>query len=226
MLRHLFGRDGGGHRPYRDDAANGMYNLLFCDEPARFAPKGEAPQGVLATVLAESSDRAALESIANDEGMESRIRMLAFNRLRAMNVAVPSKQLLGVILEVPLGRGLDTLAVFADGRMRYINQAEKIGIFEDAPPAIAQKVQMVLRASQAVVDQIGPATEPRRAPPTADLTRMTFLVSDGLYFGEAASDDMYTDRLGGPVMGNAAELLSLLVDYTLQRQAGQSGKSN
>ena len=106
------------------------------------------------------------------------------------------------------------------------NQAEKIGIFEDAPPAIAQKVQMVLRASQAVVDQIGPATEPRRAPPTADLTRMTFLVSDGLYFGEAASDDMYADRLGGPVMGNAAELLSLLVDYTLQRQAGQSGKSN
>ena len=55
---------------------------------------------------------------------------------------------------------------------------------------------------------------------------MTFLVSDGLYFGEAASDDMYADRLGGPVMGNAAELLSLLVDYTLQRQAGQSGKSN
>lgn len=226
MLRNLFGRNGGGHRPYRDDAANGMYNLLFCDEPARFAPRGEAPQGALATVLAESSDRAALERIANDDDMESRIRMLAFNRLRAMNIAVPSKQLLGVILEVPLGRGLETLAVFADGRMRYINQAEKIGIFEDAPPAIARKAQMVLRAAQAVVDQIGPATEPRRPPPTADLTRMTFLVSDGLYFGEAATDDMYADALGGPVIGNTAELLSLLVDHTLQRQAGQSGKSN
>ena len=219
MLRYVFGDNGSGHRPYRDDAANGMYNLLFCDEPARFAPKGDAPQGVLATVLAEPSDRVALERIASDAGMESRIRMLAFNRLRAMKVAVPSKQLLGVILEVPLGQGLDTLAVFADGRMRYINQAEKIGIFEDAPPAIAQKAQMVLRASQAVVDQIGPATEPRRAPPTADLTRMTFLVSDGLYFGEAATDNMYADALAGPVMGNAAELLNLLVDHALQRQA-------
>jgi hypothetical protein len=219
MLQRLFGSNGGGHRPYRDDAANGMYNLLFCDEPARFAPNGDAPQGVLATVLAEPPDRVALESIANDPSMESRVRMLAFNRLRAMKVEVPSKQLLGVILEVPLEHGLDTLAVFADGRMRYINQAEKIGVFEDAPPAIAQKAQMVLRASQAVVDRIGPATEPRRAPPTADLTRMTFLVSDGLYFGEAATDDMYADALGGPVMGNAAELLSMLVDHALQQQA-------
>ena len=217
MLQRLFGSNGGGHRPYRDDAANGMYNLLFCDEPALFVPKGDGPHGVLATVLAEPSDRVALESIANDQGMESRIRMLAFNRLRAMKVAVPSKQLLGVILEVPLSQGLDTLAVFADGRMRYINQAEKIGVFEDAPPAIAQKAQMVLRASQAVVDRIGPATEPRRAPPTADLTRMTFLVSDGLYFGEAATDNMYADALAGPVMGNAAELLNLLVNHALRR---------
>jgi hypothetical protein len=219
MLQRLFGSNGGGHRPYRDDAANGMYNLLFCDEPALFAPKGDAPQGVLATVLAELPDRVALEGIANDQDMESRVRMLAFNRLRAMKVEVASKQLLGVILEVPLGKGLDTLAVFADGRIRYINQAEKIGIFEDVPAAIAQKAQLVLRASQAVVDQIGPATELRRAPPTANLTRMTFLVSDGLYFGEAATDDMYADALGGPVMGNAAELLHLLVDHALARQA-------
>jgi hypothetical protein len=217
MLRQLFGRNG-GHRPYRSDAANDLYNLLFCDEPARFARKG-TPQGVLAAVLAEPADRVALESISGDTDMESRVRMLAFNRLRAMNAAVPPKQLLGVILEVPQDGGLDTLAVFTDGRMRYINQAERIAIFEEAPPAIAAKTQMVLAASQAVVDQIGPANEPRRAPPAGDLTRMTFLVSDGLYFGEAATDDMYADKLGGPVMGNAAELLNMLVEHAMQRQA-------
>ena len=80
-------------------------------------------------------------------------------------------------------------------------------------------------SAPAAFDRIGPAREPRRAPPTADLTRMTFLVSDGLYFGEAATDNMYADELGGPVMGNAAVLLSLLVDHALQRQAEQSGKS-
>ena len=218
MLRQLFGRNG-GHRPYRSDAANDLYNLLFCDEPARFVRK-VTPQGVLAAVLAEPADRVVLESIAGDRDMESRVRMLAFNRLRAMNVAVPPRRLLGVILEVPQDGGLDTLAVFADGRMRYINQAERIAIFEEAPPAIAEKAQMVLDASQAVVDQIGPANEPRRAPPTGDLTRMTFLVSDGLYFGEAATDDMYADKLGGPVMGNAAELLNMLVTHAMQRQGG------
>ena len=218
MLRQLFGRNG-GHRPYRSDAANDLYNLLFCDEPARFVRKG-TPQAVLAAVLAEPADRVVLESIAGDRDMESRVRMLAFNRLRAMNVAVPPRRLLGVILEVPQDGGLDTLAVFADGRMRYINQAERIAIFEEAPAAIAEKAQMVLDASQAVVDQIGPANEPRRAPPTDDLTRMTFLVSDGLYFGEAATDDMYADKLGGPVMGNAAELLNMLVTHAMQRQGG------
>ncbi len=201
MLRHLFGGNGGGHRPYRNDAANGLYNLLFCDEPARFAPQGRRtagrpgygagraarPRGAgvhrRRPGHGEPRSHAGLQSPSRDEGRGA------------------AKQLLGVILEVPQGRGLDTLAVFADGRIRYINQAEKIGIFEDVPPAIAQKAQMVLRASQAVVDQIGPANEPRRAPPTGDLTRMTFLVSDGLYFGEAATDDMYADKLGGPRHG-------------------------
>jgi hypothetical protein len=82
---------------------------------------------------------------------------------------------------------------------------------------------MVLRASQAVVDRLGPANKPRRAPPTADLTRTTFLVSDGLYFGEAATDDMYANKLGGPAMSNAAVLLSLLVDHARQLPPGKSG---
>jgi len=31
---------------------------------------------------------------------------------------------------------------------------------------------------------------------------------------------MYADKLGGPVMGNAAELLNMLVTHAMQRQGG------
>jgi hypothetical protein len=48
---------------------------------------------------------------------------------------------------------------------------------------------------------------------------MTFLASDGLYFGEAQTDDMYADKLGGPVIGNAAELLNILLEHAMRRQA-------
>jgi hypothetical protein len=228
MLRKLFsgGGDGPVHRPYRSKAANEMYNLLFCDDPALFAPKGDRPRGVLDAVLADPPDRVTLESIGNDKDAESRVRVLAFNRLRAMSVPVEPKKLLGVIIEAPQSSGLDTLAIFADGRMRYINQSERIAIFEDAPPPIAKKANEVLKAALAVVDRIGPANEPRRPPPVGGNGRVTFLVSDGLYFGEAPIDDLYADKLGGPVIGNAAELLNMLIEFALKRENERPSQSN
>ena len=56
-----------------------------------------------------------LETIAGDTAVESRVRVLAFNRLRAMKRPVPTKQLLGTIIEFPQPDGLDTLAAFVDG---------------------------------------------------------------------------------------------------------------
>ena len=76
--------------------------------------------------------------IAVDPDIESRVRMLAFNRLRAMGLPTPAKQLLGTIIEFPQRGGLDTLAAFADGRVRYINQTGHPAIFECAPTGIAR----------------------------------------------------------------------------------------
>jgi hypothetical protein len=205
------------YRPYQSDTINHFYNLLFCDNGALFQRGADEP-GPIAMVLAPEADRSALQRIADDSEAESRVRVLAFNRLRALAVPVPSKLLLGTIIEVPFAEGLDVLAVFADGRLRYINKIGSPVVFEAAPPAMAEKARAVMRASQAVVDRIGPATEPRRPPPAGDLARVSFLVSDGLYFGEASVDGMFHDELGGPVMGNAAELVAMLVDTALENR--------
>ena len=74
----------------------------------------------LASVLSDTATHEMLETIAGDTAVESRVRILAFNRLRAMKRPVPARQLLGTIIEFPQHDGLDTLAAFADGRVRYI----------------------------------------------------------------------------------------------------------
>jgi hypothetical protein len=226
MFGNFFGRkdknEGTGpfYRPYKSDAANHIYNLLFCDNPALFK-NGEAGGGALGTVLSDSTDREMLERIGNDIDAESRVRVLAFNRLRAMKVSVARKRLLGTIIEFPQPQGLDTLAIFPDGRLRYINQSEKMVIFETSPPAIIDKATEVLRASQFVVNRYGPWEKPRRPPPSGELVRMSFLVSDGVYFGEGRYADLMGDRFAAPVLGAASELLPVLVEEALKRDRGK-----
>lgn len=223
MFGKLFGRgsnsanSGPVYRPYKSDSANHLYNLQFCDNLA-LLNKSDASDDPLSVIMAGTEDRETLERIGNDLDADSRVRMLAFNRLRAMNISVPRKRLLGTIIEVPQQRGLDVLSIFIDGRLRYINQSEKFSIFEATPPELAGKVDEILRASQFVVNRYGPWDKPRRPPPKGDLTRMSFLASDGLYLGEGRFDDLMQDRFAAPVMRAASELVNLLVDFVLEMQ--------
>ena len=226
MFGKLFGRgdEGSGpfYRPYRKKAANHIYNLLFCDNPALFKSSDDGG-GALSAVLSDSTDREALETIGNDIDAESRVRALAFNRLRLMQVPVPPKRLLGTIIEFPQRDGLDTLAIFPDGRLRYINQSEGMAIFEASPPALIYKAEEVLRASQIAVNHNEPSGEPRQPPPTGELVRLSLLASDGLYLCEDEFDDLGTDRFAAPIMAAASDLLPLLVKEALRKNRGTSG---
>jgi hypothetical protein len=128
---------------------------------------------------------------------------------------VPKKELLGVIVEVPLEAGLDVLAAYADGSIRYINQTGKLAIFESAPANVAAQAAKLIAASRIVAAQIGPWEKARLPPPAKGRIRMTFLVSDGLYFGEGPFPGMDRDPLAAPVIGEAGRLLQLVVDAAL-----------
>ncbi|EAQ76287.1 hypothetical protein WH5701_15811 [Synechococcus sp. WH 5701] len=53
--------------------------------------------------------------------------------------------------------------------------------------------------------------EARRAPPEDDNIRLTFLVSDGLYFGEGPMTVMQREPLAAPILQTATELLQAVV---------------
>lgn len=196
------------HSPYNVPATNTIYNLLFCDdlELYRAGFDGEAT-GPWKILFATPYDRDALEALASDVSAESRLRILAFNALREQSNATHSKELLGVIIEVCMDDGLDTLAAYQDLRARYINYSGKMVIWETREPTVDQKIRNLLAAAEHVVEKIGPSTEPRLPPPSRGLIRMTFLVSDGLYFGQGLTEALQQDPLGGPVISEATELL-------------------
>lgn len=206
-----------GPAPYRNEQANRLYNLLFCDDPALLDTAGAASKGSpWSILLATTPDVAALERIASDATQESRVRAFAYNKLRGAGRDVPAKQVLGVIVEVPLDQGLDTLAAYADGGVRYLNQSGKIAIFEGGPPDVASQARELVASSQGIVDAIGPWDAARRPPPPAGSIRITFLVSDGLYFGEGPFEVLQRDAMAGPLVNRATRLLQSVVDAGLK----------
>ncbi len=199
------------YAPYSSEAANAIYNLLFCDNPSAFLAKpGEVAVPWQATLGSIPQDIEALRALATDHEQEGRVRYLAYQQLRNIGQPVPSRQLLGVIVEVPLAGGLDALAAYSEGGVRYLNQNGKIAVVE-GHPTFAQLVQALFAASQPVISAIGPWKEARRAPPDRGNIRLTFLASDGLYFGEGPMTVMQREEMAAPVIQKATDLLQAVV---------------
>ncbi|GAO44200.1 hypothetical protein [Flavihumibacter petaseus] len=199
-------------RPYADESLNLLYNLLFCDVPELFRLNTGTPESYPVTIIfAEQSGAEDLKNVANDPAVDSRYRILACNRLRLQGSAAPNKALLGVIVEVGLDQGLDVLASFADGTARYINQSGKMVIWEAKGDQAANALrQDLFDKSRVVIEQIGPWEQPRRPHPAAGTARITFLVSDGLYFGEAPINTLFGDPLAAPALDCATRLMQFL----------------
>jgi hypothetical protein len=202
------------YKPYAESHVNFLYNILFCDDFSLF--KAETHTGLWVTLLAQKPDTNALWKIANDEANEGRIRVLAYNRLRGAGEAVPPKKLLGVIVEVPLESGLDVLAAFSDGGVRYLNQSGKVAIFEGQGNPVEGLAKELISTARPVVNKIDPWDKQRLPPPKQGNVRITFLVSDGLYFGEGPFSVLQQDSMAGPVLAKAAQLLQRAVELGIK----------
>ncbi|MDF2188478.1 hypothetical protein [Paraflavitalea sp. CAU 1676] len=211
------------HHPYRDQAPNLIYNLLFCDSlelfKANTQPPWNYPFDVLFTETTAPND---LQKILDDTQADPRLKVLAANKLLAAGHQPGKKELFAVIVEVGLDNGLDVLASFVDGTARYINHTGKILIWETRDDATANEITSALFAkSGQIVQQIGPWDKPRRPQPSRGNCRISFLVSDGLYFGEGPLDVLFSEPMASPALNSATQLMQYITQRSLQQQAGQ-----
>lgn len=199
--------------PYQDESMNKIYNQLFCDNCEVYGASTGASEYPWNILFANNPGIEQLKAITADETLQSRHKILAFNLLAAIGEPTENKQLLGVIVEVDLPGGLDVIAAFRDGTARYINYSGKLIVWETETSESAKLIKQLFDNSQEVVNRIGPWGKERLPFPANNKVRLSFLVSDGLYFGEGPFDFLQKDQMGGPVISSAAALMNFLIDH-------------
>jgi len=205
--------------PYKDSSTNLIYNLLFCDNLELYKDKTQQPYTYPFDILfAETTSVPDLQKIINDTASDPRLKVLAYNRQLASGHKPDKKELLAVIVEVGLDGGLDVLASFNNGTARYINQTGKILVLETTTDDKANELTKDLfLKGQDIVNQIGPWDKARKPHPTKGNVRITFLVSDGLYFGEGPMNVLFNDALANPALKVATQLMQFLTEKSLQQ---------
>ena len=201
-------------------------DALFADGPLESWPVGEhADREPWATFVTARRYVAAgdigsavfgWQRVVGMPGLEARHYVQAWTFLRQYGGVRPApaeaKRLLGVVVEVDRGpAGLDLLAAYPERTARF-NAGTGGGIAWERPdPTLDAPIGALLDAAKAVLDRIGPWTQPRLPPPPPDHIRLNFLAPSGLHFGQAPFAVFEQDALAGPVVRAATALLQELM---------------
>lgn len=204
----LAGPADAGAAPYADPSANHLHELLFCDVPALYGPSaGAAATDWQALLYAPAAEVAAVRALAADAGQESRVRALAYGWLRQRREPVPAAELLGVVVEVALPGGLDALAAYRDGRVRYLNHTGRSVLIDARTPLIDPLVDALLAASGQAMPHAQPWERARGIGPGPGQVRIVMLTSGGLGRIEALFERLQRDTAAGPALLAASRLL-------------------
>ncbi|WP_266366992.1 hypothetical protein [Tellurirhabdus rosea] len=202
--------------PYKEYPTNVLYELLFSDNPHLYQTVIQQPHAYpFSVLLSEKSTLEDFQKVIDDPSADPRLRALAYYRQRKAGHTPTRKELLAVIVEVGLDEGLDVLASFSNGHARYINFTGRTLIWEKTDEPSGQLTRKLFTQSWQIIQQIGPWENDRKPHPAQGTTRISFLVSDGLYFGEAPTSVLFTDALAGPALATATRLMQHLVQQPL-----------
>ncbi len=192
--------------------------MLFCDNLELFKEKtNESHNYPFDILFSDNSSTTDLQKIIDDTISDPITKVLAYNRQIKIGHKPTKKELFAVIVEGGLDEGLDVLASFNNGTARYINHTGKILVWETTEDKKANEItKQLFENSSNIVNKIRAWDKPRRPNPTKGNVRITFLVSDGLYFGEGPIDVLFSDPMASPALTTATELMQYLTEKSLE----------
>jgi hypothetical protein len=121
---------------------------------------------------------------------------------------------LGVVVEVGMPKGVDLVAAWPDHHARYYNFSGAGVVWESEDTLVTTAIDRLLEVSEPVLRAIGPWEGKRPAAPTNGTARINLLSPIGLCFGEGPMDVLSKDRMGGPVLTAASQLMQILIQQT------------
>ncbi len=164
-----------------------------------------------------SSAKQNLQKIIEMPDLESRHYLQSWHFLRSLGINPGSekeKELLGVVVEVGMPKGVDLVAAYADRHARYFNFSGAAVIWERPDHHLDAAIANVLAAGSTILGVIGPWDKARPAAPPNGQARINLLTPSGLHFGQGPLDTLMKDARGGPVMGAALRLMQELIRLT------------
>ncbi|MCU0863711.1 MAG: hypothetical protein MUC36_07975 [Planctomycetes bacterium] len=201
-----------------------MTNLretLFGDVPLARWCAGHAgePWSTFTTAAAciDRGDQAgaarALQKVLAQEGLESRHHLQAWTVLRELGnapSAAEAKHVYGVVVDVPVETGVDSVAAYEDGTARYLNYSGAAIVWEAPDDRLARVVREVLATGQKIATVIGPWEGARPELP-AGQTRLSMLTPSGIHFGQAPFETLWREPMARPLIEAATRLMQALI---------------
>jgi hypothetical protein len=165
----------------------------------------------------------SLRRILADPATEVREKLLAWRALRKLGEELPpglSREVVGVVLEVPVGDWVDTLAAYSDGRARYLNGKGGVIVHEVVDDLhLNSLVQGVIEAARPLVKNV-PAFDKHR-PQNSGVVRVSILTYGGIHVMEAKESDITGSHPMSPVFHAGTRLFLTLLEYS--EKAKQNG---
>lgn len=202
-------------------------NTLFGDVPladvVRAHPKvtlGEPWASFLrARDLRETGDMAgardAVQQILDIPDLDTRVFLQAWHNMRELGEMPPrdhAKDVLGIVVEVGMPKGLDLVAAYRDHHARYFNYSGAGVLWERRDNSLDSLIDELLQAGTIVAQAIGPWTQPRPPEPKNGNVRINLLTPSGIHLGQGPVEALNQDAMGGPILSAAFGLMKRLVE--------------
>jgi hypothetical protein len=161
--------------------------------------------------------REAVRGILKMPDIETRVFLQACHTLRELGDNPPpgrEKQVLGVVVEIGMPKGLDLVAAYRDHRARYFNYSGAGVLWERRDDSLDGLIDELLLAGTQVAQAIGPWTKARPPEPKNGTARINLLTPSGIHLGQGPVEALSQDAMGGPILSAAFGLMKRLVELT------------
>jgi hypothetical protein len=165
----------------------------------------------------EQAAREAIHGILKMPDLETRVFLQACHTLRELGDVPPQgreKEVLGVVVEIGMPKGLDLVAAYRDHRARYFNYSGAGVLWERRDESLDGLIDELLQAGAQVAKAIGPWKQARPPEPKNGTARINLLTPSGLHLGQGPVEALSQDAMGGPILSAAFGLMKRLVELT------------
>jgi hypothetical protein len=165
----------------------------------------------------EQGAREAIRGILNMPDLETRVFLQACHTLRELGDRPPGgreKEVVGVVVEIGMPKGLDLVAAYRDHRARYFNYSGAGVLWERRDDSLDGLIDELLQAGTLVAQAIGPWTKDRPPEPKNGTARINLLTPSGIHLGQGPVEALNQDAMGGQILSAAFGLMKRLVELT------------